>query len=103
MDPIGEILNNIYDERFIGWTHEGKIQFTIIPHGYNIPTSRKKICSLFRPRVFVDVYLAFFAVVLGKEGSLPHWFFDCMFDQYKWKYQDHLLVNKCNLAGLKLM
>ena len=73
MDPVGDRLKNICAWHFLGWTHEGKTQFRIPPHGRTLPPPRVKICSSVRPRVFVTGYLAFYAIVLGKEGSSPHW------------------------------
>ena len=72
--PIGSRLNNIYAGCFLGWTHEGKIQFRILPHGYTLPSPwGKKICSSVRPRVFITGDLDLYAIILGREGSLSHW------------------------------
>ena len=73
MAPIGYRLKNICACSFLGWTHEGKIQFIILPHVCTIPSPREKtICSSVRPRVFVTGDLAFYAIVIGKEGRSPH-------------------------------
>ena len=67
MAPIGGRLNNICAGRFLGWTHEGKTQFIILPHGCTLPPPRGKIiCSSVRPRVFFTRFFSFYDVVLGK-------------------------------------
>ena len=84
MDPIGDRLNNICSGRFLGWTHEVKTQFVIMICGCTLPTPRgKTICSSLWLRFFVTGDLAFYVIVLGKEGSSPHWCLGCMLDPYK--------------------
>ena len=47
---------------FIGYTHEGKTQFKILPHSCTLqPPRGKTICNVFRSRVFVTGYLDFYA------------------------------------------
>ena len=43
MASIGYRLNNICAGRFLGWTHEGKTQFIILPHGCTLPPPRGEI------------------------------------------------------------
>ena len=104
MAPIGDRPKNICDGRFLGWTHENKIHFIIILHGYTLPPPRGGgVCSSVRLRFFVTGYIAFYDIVLGKEGRQPHRFFDFMLPPAKFRYQCHPMGNKSNLAGLKLM
>ena len=42
MAPIWDRLNNICAGCCLGWTHEGKIQFIILPHGCTLPPTREK-------------------------------------------------------------
>ena len=73
MAPIGDRLNNIYAERFLDWTHEGKTQFRIMPHGFPMHRQGEKKRNSVSPRVFVNGGLYFYVIVLGKEGSSAHW------------------------------
>ena len=53
MAPIADRRKNICAGRFLGWTHEGKIQFIILPHCCTIPPPRgKTIWSSVRPSFF---------------------------------------------------
>ena len=97
-------LKNICDGIFLGYTHEVKTQFIILPHCFTLPPPRGKIiCSSVRPHVFVNGDLYLYAIVLGKDGIFPHWCFDCMLASYKWRNQGHIMGTKWNFAGLKLM
>ena len=40
--PMEDRLNNICDGIFLGWAHEGKIQFIILIHGCPIPRPSEK-------------------------------------------------------------
>ena len=65
--PIGDGLNNICAGRFLGWRHEGKTQFRIMPHGCTLPSPMgETICSSVWLLVFVTGDLALYAIVLGK-------------------------------------
>ena len=90
--PIGDGLNNICAGRFLGWRHEGKTQFRIMPHGCTLPSPMgETICSSVWLLVFVTGDLAFYGILLGNEGSLPHWCFYCMLAPAEWRDQDHLM------------
>ena len=74
MAPIGERLKNICAGRFLGWTHEGKTRFIILPRGCNVPPLRgKTICSSVRKRVFVTGDLSFCVILLVEKGIFPLW------------------------------
>ena len=40
MEPIGYMINNICAGIFIGLTHEGKIKFRVLTHGFPLPPPR---------------------------------------------------------------
>ena len=104
MAPIGGRINNSCAGKILGWSHEGKTQFRILTHGCPLlPPRAKYIFNSVWPRFFVTEDLDFCAIVLGKGGISPHWFFECMLAPFKWRDQGHLMVTKCNLEGLKFM
>ena len=74
MAPIGDRLYNIFALRFLCWTHQGKTQFGILPHGCHIPP-REKNMQFSKAKYFSTVDLDLYAIVVGKEGISPHWFF----------------------------
>ena len=59
MASIEDRLKNICAGGFLGWTHDSKTQFRILPHVCTIPTPREKtIYSSFRPCVLsLETYL----------------------------------------------
>ena len=88
MTPIWNRLKNICSGHFLGCTNKVKIQFIILSHGCPIPSPRGGGggCGSVSPRVFFTGDLAFYAIVLGKEGSSPNWCFDFMLAPVKLIY-----------------
>ena len=55
MEPMGYMIKNTSSGRFLGWAHECKTQFIVIPHGCALPPTRENKYAMQSYHVFLSL------------------------------------------------